>query len=53
MHQGDTQVIGQNVRHQFTALEDSLILESSKPDLVDDSIFDDQMINRIIFGHDA
>ena len=52
MHQGDTQVISQNVRHQFTALEDSLILESSKPDLVDDSIFDDQMINRIIFGHD-
>jgi N-acetylneuraminate synthase len=50
LSQGDTIVVDQNCRHTFTALEDSLILESSKPDLVDDSIFDDPKINRIIFG---
>jgi quercetin dioxygenase-like cupin family protein len=50
MGQGDTQVVEQNARHEFSALEDSLILESSKPDLVDDSIFDDPSINLIIFG---
>ena len=47
---GDTCVVDQNVRHRFTALEDSLVLESSKPDLVEDSIFDDPRINEIIFG---
>jgi mannose-6-phosphate isomerase-like protein (cupin superfamily) len=50
LKQGDRLIVDQNVRHMFTALEDSLILESSKPDLVDDSIFQDQMINKIIFG---
>lgn len=52
LHQGDTLVVDQLARHKFTALEDSLILESSKPDLVDDSIFEDQSINRIIFGRE-
>jgi mannose-6-phosphate isomerase-like protein (cupin superfamily) len=47
---GDTCVVDQRVRHRFTALEDSLVLESSKPDLVDDSIFDDPRINMCIFG---
>ena len=50
MEQGDRLIVEQNLKHAFTALEDSLILESSMPDLVDDSIFDDQRINRIIFG---
>ena len=50
MKQGDHRPISQNTRHQFTAKEDTLILESSKPDLVDDSIFDDERINKIIFG---
>lgn len=50
MKQGDTQVVDRSVVHAFTALEDSLILESSKPDLVDDSIFEDRRINKIIFG---
>lgn len=53
LRQGDRVVVGQNCRHAFTALEDSLILESSKPDLVDDSIFDDGKINTIIFGEDV
>ena len=48
---GDRMIVNQNAWHTFTALEDSLILESSKPDLVDDSIFQDQAINMIIFGH--
>jgi D-lyxose ketol-isomerase len=48
--QGETCVVSQNARHRFTALEDSLVLESSKPDLVDDSIFDDARINMCIFG---
>jgi mannose-6-phosphate isomerase-like protein (cupin superfamily) len=50
MQQGDRLIVEQYARHQFTALEDSLILESSMPDLIDDSIFDDQRINKIIFG---
>jgi quercetin dioxygenase-like cupin family protein len=50
LHQGDRLIVNQRDKHMFTALEDSLILESSKPDLVDDSIFDDQKINLIIFG---
>jgi mannose-6-phosphate isomerase-like protein (cupin superfamily) len=49
---GDRLIVDQFKVHTFTALEDSLILESSKPDLVDDSIFDDPLINRIIFGVD-
>ena len=48
MNQGDTLIVNQNARHAFTALEDSHILECSKPDLVDDSIFDDHRINEII-----
>jgi D-lyxose ketol-isomerase len=47
---GDTCVVNQHARHRFTALEDSLVLESSKPDLVEDSIFDDPRINECIFG---
>lgn len=50
LNQGDRLIVDQFAKHQFTALEDSLILESSKPDLVDDSIFEDQKINMIIFG---
>lgn len=50
MEQGDRLIVDQNAKHAFTALEDSLILECSKPDLVDDSIFEDQRINKIIFG---
>ena len=50
MKQGDIKVMSQNTKHKFIALEDSLILESSKPDLVNDSIFDDERINKIIFG---
>jgi len=52
LKQGDRLIVDQFKKHQFTALEDSLILESSKPDLVDDSIFEDQRINKIIFGKD-
>jgi N-acetylneuraminate synthase len=50
LEQGDRKIVHQRLKHEFTALEDSLILESSKPDLVDDSIFDDPRINQIIFG---
>jgi len=50
LNQGDRLIVDQLSKHKFTALENSLILESSNPDLVDDSIFEDQMINRIIFG---
>ena len=50
MGMGDTCVVNQNAHHRFTALEDSLVLECSKPDLVEDSIFDDPRINEIIFG---
>ena len=50
LNQGDRLIVDQLAKHKFTALEDSLILESSKPDLVDDSIFEDQAINKIIFG---
>jgi quercetin dioxygenase-like cupin family protein len=52
LNQGDMLIVDQFAKHKFTALEDSLILESSKPDLVDDSIFEDQMINQIIFGQE-
>jgi quercetin dioxygenase-like cupin family protein len=50
MNQGDICIVDQNVWHRFSALADSLILESSKPDLVDDSIFEDQRINDNILG---
>jgi quercetin dioxygenase-like cupin family protein len=52
LQQGDRLIVDQFAKHRFTALENSLILESSKPDLVDDSIFEDALINRIIFGLD-
>ena len=52
LNQGDRLIVNQREKHMFTALEDCLILESSKPDLVDDSIFDDQKINLIIFGNE-
>ena len=50
MKQGDHRPISQGIKHRFTALQDTLVLESSRPDLVDDSIFDDERINKIIFG---
>lgn len=51
MNQGDRKTISQGIKHTFTALEgDALILESSKPDLVDDSLFLDEKINKVIFG---
>ena len=52
LNQGDRLIVDQTVKHKFTALTDCLILESSKPDRVDDSIFDDQKINLIIFGEE-
>jgi mannose-6-phosphate isomerase-like protein (cupin superfamily) len=48
MEQGDTLVVDRNAWHAFTALTDSLILECSKPDVMDDSIFRDESINEII-----
>ncbi len=50
LNQGDRLIVDRKAKHMFTALRNSLILESSKPDLVDDSIFEDQSINKIIFG---
>lgn len=50
MEQGDRLIVEPYTRHRFTALEDTLILECSMPDLIDDSIFEDQRINKIIFG---
>jgi len=50
MKRGDTLVVNRNAKHQFTALEDCLILECSKPDIAEDSIFDDETINRLIAG---
>ena len=48
MKQGDIKVMPQNTRHRFTGLEDSLILECSKPDIMSDSIFDDKKIDKKI-----
>ncbi len=48
MVQGDIKIMPQNTKHRFTGLEDSLILECSKPDLAEDSIFDDERINELI-----
>jgi quercetin dioxygenase-like cupin family protein len=50
MLQGDKYVIDRGRRHEFKALEDTLILESSTPDLIDDSIFAKPQINEAIFG---
>ena len=48
LHQGVTLVVGQGDRHRFTAREDSLLLECSRPDLMEDSIFEDPEINRAV-----
>ncbi len=48
MKQGDIKVMPQNTKHRFTGLENSLILECSKPDIMSDSIFDDRKIAGII-----
>jgi len=48
LNQGDIYIMDRNVTHKFSGLEDSLILESSKPDLLDDSIFENNKINEII-----
>ena len=51
MEQGDIFVIDQNTKHRFTRLDDSLSLESSKPDITEDSIFHDEKINQIIIAN--
>jgi quercetin dioxygenase-like cupin family protein len=48
MKQGDIKIMPQNTAHRFTGLENSLILECSKPDIMSDSIFEDQRISEII-----
>jgi quercetin dioxygenase-like cupin family protein len=48
MNQGDIKIMPQNTRHRFTGLENSLILECSKPDIISDSIFDDERIAKFI-----
>ena len=50
MKQGDIKIMPQNTKHRFTALESSLILECSKPDIISDSIFENSNISEII-GH--
>ena len=48
MKQGDIKIMPQNVKHRFTGMESSLILECSKPDIMSDSIFDDHKISEIL-----
>ncbi len=48
MNQGDIKIMPQNTRHRFVGLENSLILECSKPDILSDSIFADGRIAKII-----
>ena len=48
MKQGDIKVMPQNTKHRFTGIENSLILECSKPDIMSDSIFDDKRIADVI-----
>jgi len=50
MYQGDKMSMSQGTKHRFTALEDTLILESSKEAFVEDSIFVNEKINEVIFG---
>jgi quercetin dioxygenase-like cupin family protein len=50
LEQGNTLIVDRFAKHAFTALVDSLILECSKPDLVEDSIFEDEMVNKIVMG---
>ncbi len=47
MRQGDIKVVSQNQKHRFTGVTDMLLLESSKPDVMNDSIFEDERINQI------
>jgi len=47
MKQGDIKVVSQNQKHRFTGITDMLLLESSKPDVMNDSIFEDDKINQI------
>jgi quercetin dioxygenase-like cupin family protein len=51
LEQGDTMIVNRFAKHAFTALEDSLILECSKPDLVEDSIFEDDVVNKLVLGN--
>ncbi len=48
MKQGDIYIMDRNVKHRFTGVEDSLVLECSKPDIITDSIFVDERINSAI-----
>jgi quercetin dioxygenase-like cupin family protein len=48
MKQGDIRVMTQNTPHRFTGLKDSLILECSKPDIMSDSIFEDERITATL-----
>ena len=50
VNQGSTITVERMQRHEFLALEDSLILESSNPDMLFDSIFSDSKINYVIFS---
>jgi quercetin dioxygenase-like cupin family protein len=48
MKQGDITVMPQNTNHRFSGIENSLILECLKPDIISDSIFDDKRIVDVI-----
>ena len=50
LDRGSTATVERGQKHEFIALEDSLILESSNPDLLFDSIFSDSKINSAIFS---
>ena len=51
MRQGDRITVERRQKHEFVALEDSLILENSNPDLLLDSIFSDRKIRNTIFAN--
>jgi len=48
MKQGDIKVMPQHTPHRFTGLKNSLILECSKPDIMSDSIFEDEKIQAAV-----
>jgi mannose-6-phosphate isomerase-like protein (cupin superfamily) len=50
MKKGDSVTVERGQKHEFVALSDSLILESSNPDLLFDSIFSDPKIRKAILG---
>ena len=50
LNRGSTTTVERTKKHEFIALEDSLILESSNPDMLFDSIFSDSEINNVIFS---